>query len=275
MGEASLGLTKFFVTNLPERCSSQDIGDFFSVFGEVVGVYVARKKDKKGNKFGFVSVKDVKDVSELEGRMKGAKMGTSKLFVNIAKFAVENSGYSAQSSARKAQTKPPEHVDKNVFNYRDRRSYRDVVGKNKVTGDSDKEFGGHSGGGVGSVMAVEKMVVVPDRTSAFKELYGSAVIGRLVDLETLVDFDKLLRIAKVAINRIQYLGGLSIIISFHDSAAANKFLDSHGIWGPWFSKLEAWGGQSLPMERVAWLSLHGIPLQLLEPDVLMQVGVPY
>ncbi|KAJ0795998.1 hypothetical protein HanPI659440_Chr04g0156971 [Helianthus annuus] len=94
----------------------------------------------------------------------------------------------------------------------------------------------------------------------------------MVDLETLVDFDKLLRIAKVEIAKFQYLGGLSTVISFYDSAVANKFLEARNTWGPWFTKLKPWGGQSLPMERVAWLSLHGIPLQLLEPEVLMQVG---
>ncbi|KAM0046028.1 hypothetical protein Hdeb2414_s0009g00311041 [Helianthus debilis subsp. tardiflorus] len=196
-------------------------------------------------------------------------MGASKLSVNIAKFAVENSGNAVQAPGRNVHVRPPVPVDRNVFNVRDRRSYSDVVGKNKVSGIDGKDAGSYSGKGMAGI---EKMVVVPDRTSAFKELYGSAVIGRTVDLETLVDCDKLLRIAKVDASGIQYLGGLSLIISFQDSVSANKFLDSRGIWGPWFSKLEAWGGQSLPMERVAWLSVHGIPLHLLEPNVLLQVG---
>ncbi|KAJ0534112.1 hypothetical protein HanIR_Chr09g0416091 [Helianthus annuus] len=38
--------------------------------------------------------------------------------------------------------------------------------------------------------------------------------------------------------------------------------------GPWFSLLEAWNGQSLALERVAWLRLSGIPLHLLSSEVL-------
>ncbi|KAJ0667523.1 hypothetical protein HanPI659440_Chr17g0678741 [Helianthus annuus] len=119
---------------------------------------------------------------------------------------------------------------------------------------------------------MERSVVVPDRTFAFKNLVGSAVIGKTVDLETLVDFDKLLRIARVGFSSIQYLGGLFILISFPDAPAASSFVDDRKIWGPWFDKLEIWSGQMLPPERVAWLKLHGIPLNLMEADVFMQIG---
>ncbi|KAF5774675.1 hypothetical protein HanRHA438_Chr13g0613941 [Helianthus annuus] len=119
---------------------------------------------------------------------------------------------------------------------------------------------------------MEKLVVIPDRVSAFSKKVGSVVIGKTVDLETLVDMDKLLRIAKVKYDRIQYLGGLFIFIVFMDSEAADKFLGASEVWGPWFSKLEAWGGHILPMERVAWLSLHGINVNLLDHEVLVQIG---
>ncbi|KAF5792348.1 hypothetical protein HanRHA438_Chr09g0417011 [Helianthus annuus] len=103
-------------------------------------------------------------------------------------------------------------------------------------------------------------------------MFGLSLVGRTVDLETLVDFDKLLSIAKILVANIQYLGGLSILISFHDEASANKFLESKVVWGPWFSRLDPWNGQSLPIERVAWLRLIGIPLHLFEPEVMVQVG---
>ncbi|KAM0064569.1 hypothetical protein Hdeb2414_s0003g00104501 [Helianthus debilis subsp. tardiflorus] len=119
---------------------------------------------------------------------------------------------------------------------------------------------------------MEKTVVFPDKTVAFSGFFGSAVVGRTVDLETLVDFDRLLRIAKVSYSRIQYLGGLSILISFFDEPSAKGFLEAKELWGPWCSKLEPWNGQSLALERVAWLRLHGIPLHLLDPEILSLVG---
>ncbi|KAJ0800380.1 hypothetical protein HanPI659440_Chr03g0102311 [Helianthus annuus] len=99
-----------------------------------------------------------------------------------------------------------------------------------------------------------------------------ALVGRTVDLETLVDFDKLLRIAKFHVANLQYLGGLSLLISFHDADSAKLFMDAKEVWGPWFSKLDYWSGQSLPLERVAWLKMCGIPLHLLDLVVLGLVG---
>ncbi|KAM0071801.1 putative RNA recognition motif domain, nucleotide-binding alpha-beta plait domain superfamily [Helianthus debilis subsp. tardiflorus] len=266
--------TKFFVTNLPERCSSAKVGDVFSAFGEVIGVYVARKRDKKGNKFCFVSFKGVREPKELENKLKGIKMGPVKLLVNVAKFAAENFGFSGQPSDGNVNAFFSSQGEAaKQFNVRDQRSYRDVLGKTKGQREPERVFGLGGFGGDGMHFK-EKSVVVPDRTSAFKDWGGGGgvVVSRTANLETLVDLDKLFRIAKVEVVSFKYLGGLHILISFSDAFMANSFLSSKNIWGPWFSKLEVWGGQALPLERVAWLSLHGIPLHLLEPDVLVQVG---
>ncbi|KAJ0610320.1 hypothetical protein HanHA300_Chr01g0002491 [Helianthus annuus] len=107
---------------------------------------------------------------------------------------------------------------------------------------------------------------------AFEELRGLAVVGRTVNLETLVDFDKLLRIAKIGFKNIQYLGGLTILVSFENSEGARSFLSSRKVWDPWFSKLESWEGHALPLERVVWLKISGVPLHLLNPEILDMVG---
>ncbi|KAJ0501657.1 hypothetical protein HanHA300_Chr11g0403261 [Helianthus annuus] len=119
---------------------------------------------------------------------------------------------------------------------------------------------------------VDKVIVVPDRVEAFRDRHGLAVVGRTVNLETLVDIDRLLNIARISVANIQYIGGLSLLLSFHDEESVNRFLESKNIWDPWFTKLDPWRGQSLPLERVAWLKLNGVPLHLLELDVLSQVG---
>ncbi|KAM0054849.1 hypothetical protein Hdeb2414_s0006g00199421 [Helianthus debilis subsp. tardiflorus] len=116
------------------------------------------------------------------------------------------------------------------------------------------------------------MVVIPDRTQDFAGSPGIVLVGRIVDLETLVDFDRLLRIAGTEVNKIQYLGGLSLLISFNDKEAAREFLDAKVVWGPWFSNLELWNGQSLSYERVVWLKVAGVPLHILEPGTLEQIG---
>ncbi|KAJ0765083.1 hypothetical protein HanPI659440_Chr08g0299451 [Helianthus annuus] len=71
-----------------------------------------------------------------------------------------------------------------TFNFRDFRSYSDVLGKEKVSGDFVKEAGSNQ---VVEKLECEKSILVPERTEAFREMFGKAVVGRTVDLETLVD----------------------------------------------------------------------------------------
>ncbi|KAJ0674289.1 putative RNA recognition motif domain, RNA-binding domain superfamily [Helianthus annuus] len=249
MGGGNQEVVKFFVTNLSEGCTPWELRQGLEHYGVISGTYVAKKRDKMGNRFGFIGF---------------------QLKINLARFAVENSGYSDQPEAKIFSQNAPRQADSvRSFTLRDGRSFRDVLGKSQFREDGCAIPGDPRRGGV---PFSGKSLVVPDRTSAFSDLWDLAVVGRTVDLETLVDLDKLLCIAKVPFLRIQYLGGLSVLISISNGESANKFLDSKVVWGPWFSKLESWQGQSLPLERVAWLRMLGIPIHLVEEEVLSTVG---
>ncbi|KAJ0430011.1 putative RNA recognition motif domain, nucleotide-binding alpha-beta plait domain superfamily [Helianthus annuus] len=253
---------KLFVTNLPEGCTPWDLRRCLESFGEISGTYVARKRDKHGCRFGFASFSGVKDSQELLRSLGGIRMGDFKLKINVARFAVENSRASGVKEGPVENLKPTgQKREGGTFNVRDVRSYRDVVGTSS-TGN----------GFIGAPLSEEKVVVVPDRVGAFKELRGVAVVGRTANLETLVDIDRLFNIAKIVVANVQYLGGMSLLVSFHDEEAANRFLELKNIWEPWFTKLDPWRGQTLPFERVVWLKLSWIPLHLFEPDVMGQVG---
>ncbi|KAJ0752768.1 putative RNA recognition motif domain, nucleotide-binding alpha-beta plait domain superfamily [Helianthus annuus] len=260
MGGGYQNVVKFFVINLPEGCTPWELRQGLEGFGVISGTYVAKKRDKMGNRFGFVSFVEVKDRLVLEKSLSGAKLGNSKLKINLAKFALENSGLADQQEDKKNGQSFPSQVDKGrSFKIRDGRSFRDVLWKSKATEEVIMASEGSKGVGVPDS---GKSVIVPDRTSAFKELFGLAVVGRKVDLETLVDLDKLLRIAKVSFSRIQFLGGPPVLISFLDCDSANKFLDSRVIWGPWFTKLEAWrvgvlAGEAVRIGEVVTLGWKG------------------
>ncbi|KAF5786564.1 hypothetical protein HanXRQr2_Chr10g0442441 [Helianthus annuus] len=118
----------------------------------------------------------------------------------------------------------------------------------------------------------EKVVEVKEDVNAFQDLYRKAVVGRTKDLDTLVFFNRFLRIGKVHYVKIQYLGGLSILVSFACSEEAESFLKNKGLWGPWFSNLDMWEGQVLAVERIAWLRIQGLPLQLFDSDIMKMVG---
>ncbi|KAJ0753972.1 hypothetical protein HanPI659440_Chr09g0341801 [Helianthus annuus] len=228
-----------------------------------------RKGISKATRFDFVSFKDVRDRQVLVKRMGGIKMGDFKLKINVARYAVENSSGVVQTESEDQIVRDAGQAYRGrTYNLRDARSYCDVVGTSKAGGSAKAQTDRKEE----DKWVKEISIVVQDRTWAFKNFFGSALVGRTADLETLVDFDRLLRIAKIDVTNIQYLGGLSLFISFHGKALVNQFLENKILWEPWFTKLDLWSGQSLPHERFAWLKISGIPLHLFDMEVLAQVG---
>ncbi|KAM0070474.1 putative RNA recognition motif domain, nucleotide-binding alpha-beta plait domain superfamily [Helianthus debilis subsp. tardiflorus] len=219
-------ITKFFLSNLPDGCTPWELSCFLKGFGDIAGTYVAKKRDEDGNRFGFASFRDVTDRDKLAADLKGLKMGNNKLKINLARFVAENSGFSGFAGSKTkepAGTVPevPLFDRSKLFAFRDERTYSGVMGKGKVIENRQETRSN-----------LEKVVVVPDRTVAFSDLVGKAVVGRTVDLETLVDFNRLLGIAKSKFAKIHYLGGLSILVSFADEESTKTFLEASNVWGP-------------------------------------------
>ncbi|KAJ0793170.1 putative RNA recognition motif domain, nucleotide-binding alpha-beta plait domain superfamily [Helianthus annuus] len=271
-------VTKYFVSNLPFGCTPWEVSDFLGFYGEVAGTYIARKNDKNGNRFGFVSFKNVKDAKDLEHRMNGIKMGKFILKVNIARFAVENAGLLEEFVLPKSKSgydsgrvehHPPEYQQQNqkVGNVSSMQkgglSFADLFsGRNNELGDTSgtKDF------------TTDKLIHIPEEVKAFHFLHGSALIGRSVDLNTLTKMDKILLEEGYSGVEIHYVGGISLLLKFKAHEEAVDFLMKQDKWRKWFSVLDMWEGQSLPFERVAWLNLFGVPLHLADNSVFNDIA---
>ena len=83
-------ITKFFVTNLPEKCSGNDLASHVRQFGKIFGIYIARKRDKRGNRFGFISILDVKNLNELLKDLRRIRIGEDHLWFSMARFVLED-----------------------------------------------------------------------------------------------------------------------------------------------------------------------------------------
>ncbi|MFS7960534.1 putative RNA recognition motif domain, nucleotide-binding alpha-beta plait domain superfamily [Helianthus anomalus] len=198
-GQQSGNILKLFVTNLPEGCSPWELRKCLECYGAITSTYVAKKRDKNGSMFGFVSVNDVRDRQEFLKSLGGVKMGDFRLKINVARFAAENMGVHLDKEVKSHHVGAAGTVfNGGTSNLRDARSYREVVGLSKASGGP---------------------------------------------------------------NSVQ-----------NSSVEAGSRAEIKEIWGPWFSKLEPWNGQTLPLERVAWLKLCGIPLHLLDAEVLGMIG---
>jgi RNA recognition motif-containing protein len=81
--------TSFFFTNFPKEVKEADLWKRFAHFGRVGDVYIPKKVNKQGRRFGFVKYRDLKDAVEATELLRciyDIWFGSFKLRVNRSKF---------------------------------------------------------------------------------------------------------------------------------------------------------------------------------------------
>lgn len=58
----------------------------FSKFGELVDLFIPRKKSKTGKVFGFARFVELKNEKRLEEQLRNVWFGTCKVWANISRF---------------------------------------------------------------------------------------------------------------------------------------------------------------------------------------------
>ncbi|KAJ0470271.1 hypothetical protein HanIR_Chr14g0716901 [Helianthus annuus] len=97
----------------------------------------------------------------------------------------------------------------------------------------------------------------------------------MIDLEALKSIHVILNDICPGLGKVQYLGGLSVLISFDDEKVTSLVLEAALEVLGRFSKIDVWMGQSFGFERLAWLKITGLPLQLFSREVIDVVGNSY
>ncbi|KAF5819567.1 putative RNA recognition motif domain, nucleotide-binding alpha-beta plait domain superfamily [Helianthus annuus] len=259
-------LSKFFVSNLPPKCSSQDLKEVLSGYGKYEGSYIARKLDKWGKRFAFVTFSEVVDVSRLENELSDVWLGSFKLFITIARF-VDGKKVSRPDSVQKEKT----DAMNNVRHANPSSGGSDGGGSMHATVGNGRSF-------VDSLLNRNKVDVIniDDSVERFSHWSGCALRGRVVDLNTLTSLNQLLKKKGWKSLDIKYLGGFSVALVFYDSGDAESFLKDTRSWSGWFEVLHPWDdGGYVEEGRIAWLQVHGVPAQLAMDQVFDVIANRY
>ncbi|KAK8684871.1 hypothetical protein V6N13_040886 [Hibiscus sabdariffa] len=75
-----------FADNLPKTLHWQGLWHIFERHGDVRDVYIARKLNTRGQRFGFVRFEKEVDASRAVERLNGLSIYGNKISVNIAKY---------------------------------------------------------------------------------------------------------------------------------------------------------------------------------------------
>ncbi|MFS7922241.1 hypothetical protein Hanom_Chr03g00246781 [Helianthus anomalus] len=115
-------------------------------------------------------------------------------------------------------------------------------------------------------------VDLDDDINAFCDLHGKALVMRLVNLDALRLVNKTLNNMILGGGRIQYIGGLMILVTCFDKATAENVRLEAISMPHIFSSMTLWTGQSFCYERLVWIKVQGIPLHLLNNEVVDRIG---
>lgn len=80
----------FLLHPFPGKLELLDLQKLFGMFGRVGEVFISKKMDRWGNRFGFVKFQDVVGEEDLGGRLEDVWWGDWRLKVNRARFGRED-----------------------------------------------------------------------------------------------------------------------------------------------------------------------------------------
>lgn len=95
-------VTSYFIYNLPDEVNAHSLHEIFSPFGDLFNTFIPDKRDKYGNRFGFVRYKNISDKLTFEKTLKDVKIGGAVLGVNLSR----HDRMLLQTPPEKATSKP-------------------------------------------------------------------------------------------------------------------------------------------------------------------------
>ncbi|KAJ0780355.1 putative nucleotide-binding alpha-beta plait domain superfamily, RNA-binding domain superfamily [Helianthus annuus] len=240
----------------------------FQPRGFVTDAYVARKKDKRGNSFGFVRYVGVENVGATLATMNTVKIFEAKVSVSLAKYDKSHKKfiYTSKVIGEKAW-KPKDPVQRNQQGYgvappggavvREGQSYASLLQKDvHVTN-------------LGS-----KMISLDDNDSKYPlHCMGRSIHGVAKNLTTLNRLHSILNNGGLDNHGLSYVGGLSVLLTLGNPGIVREIISNHSeLLSNTFSRFHVWNGEDLPMEQVVTLRITGVPVHLRENSLFDRIG---
>ncbi|KAF5783298.1 putative RNA recognition motif domain, nucleotide-binding alpha-beta plait domain superfamily [Helianthus annuus] len=268
-------ITKFYVANIPEKCSVEDIKSALKEYGTIDGVYVARKINKYGQRFAFVNFVVVNNKHDMETRMRNIKIGDERLFITIGKF-VDGKILGKEVKVNDVHHKIDGEIgDRNKLDGENKKPNEEKVASNENGGGSMHGYGGRSFRDTLINKQPDVDITVDPEINAFSIWCDRAVIGRAKDFQRLINLQNWVLERLLNGVGIKYVGGLSVMLVFDNELEAALFLSDEAKWKESFSKVAVWKGQVLVNERIAWLKIFGVPTCIADNAVFNQIGAKF
>ncbi|KAJ0727756.1 putative RNA-directed DNA polymerase [Helianthus annuus] len=258
----------FLVQNLPDRTSKMLLWRAFQPHGFVTDAYVARKKDKRGNSFGFIRYVGVENVDATLADMNTVKILEAKVSVSLAKYDKNHKRFIYTSKVVGEKTwKPKVPTQTNQPNsggaffggatVKEGQSFASLFQDNShVTNMGSKTISVDSNGSKYPLHCI-----------------GRSIHGIAKNLSTLSNLHHILMDGGLDNYGLSYVGGLSVLLTLGNPEIVKDIMSNHSdCLSNVFSRFHVWNGEDLPMERVVSLRITGVPVHLRDNSLFDQIG---
>ncbi|KAL9992418.1 putative RNA recognition motif domain, nucleotide-binding alpha-beta plait domain superfamily [Helianthus debilis subsp. tardiflorus] len=258
----------FIVQNLPDRATKMMLWRAFQPFGYVSDAYVARKKDKRGNCFGFIRYVGVENVDSTVEVMNKVKILEAKVSVSLAKYDKNHKKfiYTSKNMGEKTwRPKEPYHTypranegpNSGGAEFQPGKSYASLFQK-----DVHQSYTG------------SKVLSINFKGSTYPvHCINRSIHEGVKNLQVLNNLNNILSRRGLSNFGLSYVGGLSVLLTLGDSGKVKDVMTNYTeVLANAFSQYNVWKGEDLPKERIVSLRISGLPIQLRDNTVFDQIG---
>ncbi|WJX66216.1 hypothetical protein P8452_50795 [Trifolium repens] len=220
-----------------------ELWSLFAKHGRVGEVYMPKKRDKWGNRFGFVKFKEVKSVEALSSRLEDVWVGTYKLRINLSKFGRKKSPSQLDYEKKHYVAGGQEDIT------RRHTPFKQALLNGRVEQSS-------------SVVATVEVGVDHD----FLHTLEGSYVGRLGEGVEVRALQTKLWLEGLKSERVVAMGGDLVLITHNSGEEIRGPLCKKGWWKGLLFDIKRWTPNMVCSKRVFWLNMFGIPLQAWGED---------
>lgn len=265
-------VTSYFVYNLPEEISEQDLFEAYKPFGDLFSTCIPPKKDCYGNRFGFVRYKNVEDKLAFEKSLVNVKLGGAVIGVNLSKHD-RMLLHSHPTTKPNTQTQPKQRNSslKNTTSH-NLKPHSEPIPSNPTPFGSFKDILNNRNT---SNHTLKTIILNPTEPPILSSLKDLTLLLEVKTLEFLNTFDSICKDMGIKDHILRYLGGMNILITFANAEGMDAFSKDSALWDPYVKMITKWDYSYKQKERIAWLYIRGVPGHLYNRETFELIANSY
>lgn len=248
-------LHTFFFTEFPDDFFAKEMWSIFLKYGDVNEVVIPNKRDKRGQRFGFVRFANVRDPATFAVKLDNIIIGRQKLFVNISRFQRDV----WEKRSHPATTKVQIHANKQVHiagTGQTGRSYANAV-RQEVPKTTNNDTKKRIINPAKSVFAHLSFKVGDEVVEKLNKAYVGKVSRAGATYTLQEDF---FREGYFGIKVTPMGANLTLLESTDEEEIPNLILEAKDWLLERFEDIRAWSPNEIDNERLVWVRCFGIPV---------------